>query len=485
MVTHLHLYLRLWMLTNFIYILRSKALISVIAILYTALLVRLLTSQQFAIVALFEMLLLLTNTISSFGLEALLIKRLPALVEQRKNKTVLKLGGVVIQQRVVLSGLFLLLIYIISEPFFVKFDMSNGQFHIFIFSIWCLTLVNSLSIYFQATLQVKLISSIEIIYNFLSKIIILIMLYIYGFDGLLFGLSSSSLLYFLILYKKSKLSVREPFSLKKRKVLLHYSIPLYLSGLTRFFILQGDQLIIASFFSSHTMAVYALSKKMIGYLKVIIDSLSTPFILQLNQCSNQKELQGKYCDKGFQSYIYILLPLLIGLSINSELAINLMGGDKYNDDYQVLFFLAIANLLFVINTFLSNAIFSRLSTPLFFKIDSVSNIIGFTVSSCALFLFHEEYLGLNQLLSYTSITISLFFLVLCWGRDKVFTALFRSTVKMLSLNLLFLFIGVILSNMFSSLEMLFVTVLFVPVYLMYLKFDRDLFVFIKRGFKIE
>jgi len=473
------------MLTNFIYILRSKALISVIAILYTALLVRLLTSQQFAIVALFEILLLLTNTISSLGLEALLIKRLPALVEQRKNKTALKLGGVVMQQRVVLSSLFLLIIYIISEPLLTKFAMSIGQFSIFILSIWSLTLVNSLTIYFQATLQVKLISSIEIVYNFVSKIIILAMVYIYGFDGFLFGLSSSALFYFLILYKKSKLSVLEQFSLKRRKVLLHFSVPLYLSGLTRFFILQGDQLIIASFFSSHTIAVYALAKKIIGYLKVIIDSLSTPFILQLNQCSNQKELQGQYCTKGFQSYIYILLPLLIGLSINSELAINLMGGDKYNDDYQVLLFLAIANLLFIINTFLSNAIFSRLSTPLFFKIDSVSNIIGFTVSSLVLFYFHEEHLGLNQLLSYTSITISLFVLVLFWGRDKIFIVLLNSTVKILSLNLLFLFIGLILSNIFSAFEMLFVTTLFVPVYFIYLKFDRELFVFIKRGFKIE
>lgn len=473
------------MLANFIYILRSKALISAIAILYTALLVRLLTSQQFAIVALFEMSLLLTNTITSFGLEALLIKRLPALIEQRKSKTVLKLGGVVMQQRLVLASLFLLIIYMVSEPVITKFGMSIGQFHILIFAIWSLTLVNSLTIYFQATLQVKLISTIEIVYNFLSKIITLLMIYIYGFDGFLFGLSFSALCYFILLYRKSKLSILEKFSLKRRKVLMNFSLPLYLSGLTRFFILQGDQLIIASFFSSHTMAVYALAKKIIGYLKIIIDSLSTPFILQLNKCSNQKEMQAQYCDKGFQSYIYILLPLLIGLSLNSELAIQLMGGDKYNNDHQVLFFLAIGNLFFVINTFLSNAIFSRLSTSLFFKIDSVSNIIGFGISSCALFLFNDNYLGVNQLLSYTSITISLFFLVLYWGRDEIFTSLLNSAVKMLSINLLFLLMGLMLSYIFSAIEMLFITILFVPVYLLYLKFDRGLFVFIRRGFKIE
>ncbi|KPL96803.1 oligosaccharide flippase family protein [Vibrio splendidus] len=473
------------MLANFIYILRSKALISVITILYTALLVRLLTSQQFAVVALFEMLLLLTNTISSLGLESLLIKRLPALVEQRKSKTILKLGCVVIQQRLVFSGLFLLIVYIFSEPLLNKFALTIDQFDFFMFSILCLTLVNSLTIYFQATLQVKLISSIEIFYNFTSKIIILAMLYMYGFDGFLIGLSATALFYLLILYIKSNLSLFERFSFKRRKVLLKSSIPLYFSGLTRFFILQGDQLIIASFFSPHSMAVYALAKKMIGYLKVIIDSLSTPFILKLNQCSNQKTLQGLYCAKGFQSYIYILLPLLIGLSINSELAFSLMGGDKYNDDFSVLFFLAIANLLFVINTFLSNAIFSRLSTFLYFKIDSVSNIIGFSVSSMALFYFHEERLGLNQLLSYSSITVSLFFLACFFGKDKIFPVLFNSTMKILSLNLLFLFAGLMLSNMFSVFEMLFVTVSFVPLYLIYLKFDSDLLVFIKRGFKIE
>ena len=473
------------MLANFIYILRSKALISIITILYTALLARSLTSQQFAVIALFEILLLLTNTISSLGLESLLIKRLPALIEQRRSRTIQKLGCVVIQQRLVLSGIFLLIITIFSEAFINKFSLNTQQLYFLIFSIWSLTLVNSLTIYFQATLQVKRISSIEIVYNFLSKIVILVLLYIYGFQGLLFGLTSTALFYFLILYRKSKLSFLESFNFKRRVALIKISFPLYLSGLTRFFILQGDQLIIAYFFSPHSIAVYSLAKKIIGYLKVIIDSLSTPFILKLNQCSNKKELQALYCIKGFKSYIYILLPVLIGLSINSKIAFSLIGGDKYIDDYKVLFFISAANLLFVVNTFLSNVIFSRLSSLNYFKIDSVSNIIGFIVSSLAIFYFHEEYLGLNQLLSYISISTSLFILSFLWGRDKMFYVLFNTTVKILLLNLFFLFLGLLLSNVFSGLTLLFITVLFTPFYFIYLKFDHDLFSFIRRGFKIE
>lgn len=471
------------MLENIRYIFISKGTVALFSIVFMAIMARSLEKEEFAIIAIFEMVSLLVSTLSSFGLETYLINRLPSLVQGSKLQTARLIAQSVISGKAVFSSVILAIALLSYFFLFDGYPIDLDVLILLALAVWLQGINNSLLIFMQASLRIKDVAFIDVFFGLSSKLVYTPLMVYLGFMGYVYGLALACLVYCVYLTRINNIRLFD-FDFNLYWLMVKRSFPFYLSSINRFLQLQGDQLVVAALLSSDLIAGYALSKRIISYFKIILDSFSTPFTLKLSQVKTQPTKLEQYALLGSQANSYFLLPVLVVMSVLSELLVLLIGGGEYQAYSSILALMVLGKAFFVFTTFLSNISFSYFSPVIFSKMEIVSSIVGVMLGWLALASLDADLLGLNYF--FTGISIFLVFSFLLVRVKAIWIVKWlRKIAPILFVNIVMVVVGHILLIYYSVYLVLVIGLFLIPFYFIYLYFDLELRKFIFRGFDVK
>jgi len=308
-----------------------------------------LSKKEFSAIAIFAILLGLTNMLSNFGLETNCLREIPFLINKKSHHLAAAMLKTTIFNRLLWSSLIALAVFIGSDYLANLFFRDPGYSGIIkIISLGLLfgSLNTSFELLGQSLKIFKQIAVIKFV-NALSYCLVAIILYsLIGFKGWVIGYSWSRifgiLLYIIILFKWFKI----PSGLYSWPRLVKTSLSFYLRGYVRFGSVQLDQLVIGIFMEPSVLATYYVAKRLSSTISMIIDAVGRPLLIKIAELKSVgKEKAAEALGKISRYNSFLFVPICLGVIAFGQPLLELYGGSKYLNAYPLLIILCLATLM--------------------------------------------------------------------------------------------------------------------------------------------
>lgn len=342
----------------------DRVIVNIGQLLFTVILARLLTPEDFGLIALLLVFVHFSAVFVDSGMSSALI--------QNKDATETDYSTIFIFNLIV--SVILYIVLFITAPIISNY-YSSPQL-IDLMRVVCLVLIfNALSLVPRARLQKKLdIKSLSIA-NISALILSSTIGLILGFMG--FGVWAlatqtllNSIIITLILHYSSSLELSLKFSITSFKKSFKFSFNLLLASLYAQFFQQVTSLIIGKSYNNTQLGFYTQGKTLAdsssGTISTILNIVTFP-ILSLLQDHEERMLSVFKKMIGMTAFISI--PIMVLISIMAEPIILVLFGEKWKDSAPLLQWLALARAVIPISAVNMNILKAIGRSDLFLKVD--------------------------------------------------------------------------------------------------------------------
>ena len=362
-----------------------------------------LTLKEMGIIVFAGLITTIIPVISMLGMNDILIKKIPALIEVSDNSLAKKYIIHSIYIQFILLAIIFLVILLLNRQISILFYKECLPFNTIVL-VASNAIFTSMSQMFvtilRAVQKFGILSIINIISSVFQSILSLLLFFILHINGIFIGQLVGILISLImaILFLKKYLVFSKP-SFNFSKKFISESFPFYSASWLRFLIVRSDRYFIGIFFQPEQLAIYHIAKKIIEYYQRASYALADPITSKLSQLKvygveRMKEIYRKIC----RYYILIYIPLCAMIVAFAKPFVILYGGEKYIQSAQILIILAIAFVLgpfaglYEILVFLIGKSYDR------FKLRLLSGIFSLIGSYCLMILFAVDGLALSRIL---------------------------------------------------------------------------------------
>lgn len=371
-------------------------------------LARLLTPEDFGIIGMIMVFIAISSTLVDGGFASALI--------QKKNPTDQDYSTIFYWNLLTSITLFSVLYF--AAPAIAKFyelpDLS------IIFRVQGLVLIFNAFNLIQRTkltkqLNFKRIANIEIITTLLGATIGVIMAYKgFGVWSLVAKLLLTSLFNSIFLWYLSKWRPGLNFSASSFKSLFSFGSYMLLTSLLNTVYNNIQALMIGKMFSAGDLGFYTQAHKIqqvpVTGLSSIVDQVTFPVFSQLQ---DNLEVMKIGISKSLKSITFLNFPLMVFFSIAAKPIIILLFTDKWSDSIPYLQVLAIAGMLYTLNTVNTNIFKSIGRSDTYFWVTFLKRGFGIVL------IIIGAYFSIMGMLIAIVINTYLFFFINCYYSSKL------------------------------------------------------------------
>ncbi|HOV90159.1 MAG TPA: lipopolysaccharide biosynthesis protein [Syntrophorhabdaceae bacterium] len=433
---------------------------------------RLLTPEDFGIVATSSMVVAFASIFWEAGLSKALI--------QNQDYEVQKMSNIVFYTNVFLSLLIYLVLFMLSD-FIASFFKDNRVSSVLKVSGLSLIIGSFMSV--QTALLQRNFEFKKIFYSrFVGAIVpgivsIVFAYYGFGYWALVYGTIFSMFIQVVILWKISKWLPTLDYDLKIAKKMFDFSRWVFLSSFLSWFYIWGDIFVLGFFFTSHEVGLYRTGNYLVS---TIFGFVTTPILPVMysyfSGIQHNKEEVKRVLLLSSKVLSFIVLPIGVGLYILKNPLSDLIFGGKWVGIAPVIGYLALTYgfaWIVGLNTEAYKAIkkpyiefyIHMISIPIYLTVFFISSSIGF-----------EVFLIARLLLVFVGMSIQYYFLkkTLCINFSKFFGN-FR---QMFIISILLIFANHLLMNNFLMSNFVIIIIFFALItsYFIYMYIlDKNLF----------
>jgi O-antigen/teichoic acid export membrane protein len=320
----------------------SQYLISGINLLFTIYWVRVLSKSEFAIIAASEILFAL-GTFTDPGLNTSFNKHAPKyfIDSPEKGRFLFKQSFFV---RLVLLVIFVLACCIFSGNI-SKLILKNLNYYPYICLFAIATIPAGLTdnfIFLAKSLNdFKTVALINFVSNFSRQIIGLALWSFIGFKGYALAQPVALFVVLLLLIAKYRSFFYKTDKILSLRINLAYSFPFYLRQFFRYGFGQLDQLLVGLLLKPEYLAAFSVAKKVVSYLSSVVSTIFEPMLVKVASAFDGTKIQDKYLLSALVYFPIALLPIIILISGNSQIVMELFAGEKYKSMWPILSLLCI------------------------------------------------------------------------------------------------------------------------------------------------
>ena len=262
--------------------------------------------------------------------------------------------------------------------------------------------------------------------------LVLIVLFKFGVEGLLWGVILSIVIILPFLWRKAvgyTSIIYHNVNLSLAKEMAKYSFPLVIGNLAAWILSLSDRYILEIFRGSLEVGIYSasynISEKSIMLIATLFSLASGPIIMHIWEKEGESKSR-EFLYKVTRYYLIFCVPAVVGLSALSKPIINIMTGEQYFEGYKIIPFVTVGVLFLRLQAVFQVAF-------LFYK---KTSFVTFGIVASGLlnlflnFLFIPKYgffaAAITTLISYAFL---LFLMIMLSRRLFVWKFPFRSLVK--------------------------------------------------------
>ena len=301
---------------------------------------RLLTPEDFGIVATSVMILAFANILWEAGLSK-------ALIQTQNLERLDDLSNIVFYTNITLGLLLYILLFIFAEPLALFFNESKVEDVIKVSAL--AMIIGSFSSVQTALLQ-KDFGFKKLFYSRLAGSVVpgivsvTMAYYGYGYWSLVFGSVASIFLQAILLWKISHWRPTLSYDIALAKTMVKFSKWVLLSALLSWFFAWGDLFVLGYFFTPHEMGLYRTG----NYLVLAIIGLVTAPIVPVmysyfSKIQHDKESIKKALLFSSKVISFFVLPIGLGIYLVQDPLSSIIFGDKWDGIGLVIGYLALTH----------------------------------------------------------------------------------------------------------------------------------------------
>ena len=301
---------------------------------------RLLTPEDFGVVATSAMVVAFASILWEAGLSK-------ALIQNQEHDNLQKMSNIVLYTNMVLS----VLLYIVL---FFSADSIASFFHdervADVLQISGLSLIIGSLMSVQTALLQKDFGFKKLFYSrFVGAIIpgivsVALAYYGYGYWALVYGTIASMILQALILWKISPWRPSYGYDLAVAKKMFHFSKWVLLSALLSWFFIWGDIFVLGFFFTSHELGLYRTGNYFVGAVIGLVTAPIVPVMYSyFSKIQHDKESVKRALLLSSKVVSFFVLPIGVGLYIVQNPLSDLIFGEKWIGIASVIGMLALTH----------------------------------------------------------------------------------------------------------------------------------------------
>jgi len=326
----------------------SQIAISLFSIGFTIFLAHVLSKIDFATFVVWNILCVLIQTITNFGLEASCIQRVPELIAVGKTDEASAMLKTTLLSRTLSSAILAALAFILStvvSRIFLHTDEYDEIIKIMSLGLLFFSLTDSLRLLAPVTQQFGKISLISVITAVSCRVLSITLFFVLGLKGYIIGFTWTPLigviLYTLLL--RQYLFRKSGFFPWIR--LVRYSLPFYARSFARL-AFDSDQFIIGLFLNPTILSTYFIAKRLVQYIFIISSALGNPVLIKLSELKKDglDKIVPRF-SKLSRYYSFAFVPLCLGLASIGYFLLHLYGGHKYTNATFILVLLSFGVLV--------------------------------------------------------------------------------------------------------------------------------------------
>lgn len=330
-------------------LLKSQYGLAVFNIAVSALVLRLLSKVEFAVLAVLEILIALAM-FSELGLASLFLQQAPAGLQAggKRAEEALGLIKLAVYLRVAvlifLGGIAIIMAPLLSQLFLKTPDYAP---HIQLLTAGALAavLLDTLHLVAQTAQKFTLSARWLLITGVLRQLLPLALFFSWGFWGYLSGLVGAIVTAAWGMGWSLREYIFNNARLAPTWEALRSGFPFYLRGFLRFGFMQFDQTLVGALLSPNILAVYSLSRRFTGYIFTATTSFQTPMMVRAAAFKDElAEARGIFARQVSRYVSLTMIPICVGMACASPWLIRAFGGLKYADGWPVLALLSMAQI---------------------------------------------------------------------------------------------------------------------------------------------
>ena len=431
---------------------------------------RLLTPEDFGVVATSAMVVAFASILWEAGLSK-------ALIQNQEHDNLQKMSNIVLFTNMILSVLLYIILFFSSDAiasFFHDERVSD------VLKISGLSLIIGSMMSVQTALLQKDFGFKKLFYSrfvgaIIPGVVSVILAYNgYGYWALVYGSIASLALQVLILWKISDWRPTWEYDWEVAKSMFHFSKWVLLSALLSWFFIWGDIFVLGFFFTSHELGLYRTGNYFVGAVIGLVTAPIVPVMYSyFSKIQNDRERVKKALLLSSKIVSFFVLPIGVGLYIVQNPLSDLIFGEKWIGIASVIGILALTHsLAWTIG--LNVEAYKSIGRP-----DIETKILLYSIP---LYLF--VYIIASQI-SFDAFLIGRFLLVLFGISVHIYFSnfflgiSFIDTIKNIQFIIISLFLTIIIINIYELLDMYFINyiillILNLVLYILFmLYFDRS------------
>jgi O-antigen/teichoic acid export membrane protein len=382
----------------------SQLLLAVFNLFLTAYVVRLLTKDELATMALVEILYFLF-LFAEMGFMAVAIQQAPSdLVSGQDQSRAIGLvkSALFYPMALVLlmGGLMFAFSVQVSELFLKTPDYA-----------WAIRILvpGSIGLYWyyaiHAVAQIKQDYYLIARWNFLSGIMRHLFsipgYWLFGFPGFLVGVTLSCLLPAVGLSWPLRAFFLNRVPMAPFRPTFRYGLPLYFRNILRFGYTYLDQVLVGIFLPPGSLATYNVAHRLRKHAHIAIESFQMPMALRMAALrQDPAETQDAFLDKSLRYTNMIIIPVIVLAAVASPWLMAAFGGEKYAADWPLLAIMLLGQAGYALFNVYSAAVFARLAPWATLAVDSLNGGINYLMIPAMMAGMQQYGVAIGQLIGF-------------------------------------------------------------------------------------
>lgn len=374
------------------------------AFIVTLFLARILTPEDFGLVAMANVFIALTQSFIDFGMASGLV--------QKKDVTEVQYSTVFFIN--LLIAILLMLLMILSAELIAKYYNEPKIAPIARFVSYSFVISA-----FNGVQKAQLIKKMEFktinVANLIGAVgqgVIGILLAFkgYGVWSIVYSVFIGNILTTIYIWKVSSWRPKWHFNLKKIKSLFDFGYKLFLSSLLNVMYEKLDELIIGRIFNSTTLGYYYRSKSFNRLISSYTsDTLNSVFFSSVSQLQDNLQRVRNLVIDSLEGISFLVFAMVGLMYVNSESLIILTFGKQWYESVNFFKILAFSSYAFPISVILVNVLSGLGYSGKFLKLEIIKKIVGLSAMAIGFWFGIEGYLWALVVASTIGLVINMWY----------------------------------------------------------------------------
>ena len=334
-------------------LLSSNYTVAVFNIVFSMILLRLLTTTEFAVVVVLEILTALA-AFSDFGLNTVFLQRSPSGLSIDGNRAeALGLIRLAVYFRFAVLCILGLIMSVLAEPLsnlLLKTPDYAPHVRLLVVGVVMSTMLESFKHVAQAAQDFRRVARWTFWMGVSYQIVGLALYAVFGFCGYLYGL--------VVVITAGALSlgwVMRAYWINDAPVAplwanLKYGFPFFVRTIFRFGFMRLDQLLVGILLSPNTLAIYSVAKRLTSAISMITEAFNLPiFMRSASMRAASPSEQGRLYEKAIRYVPTLIVPVSVIMAAASPWLMYILGGEKYVAGWPILVLLCLAEVGYVLS----------------------------------------------------------------------------------------------------------------------------------------